>query len=187
MRISTIISTSSSLFLSSTLAHPNPPTATLPSHPNQENAKPVEIQGRHLPEFNQDIFLGIPYADEPPRFGASSLKTSYASSWDNGNHPGEGNGGDRDGNVVINATDYGLDCPAYGSNTEELVSKGLVRIGEDCLRLNIVRPCRRQHGSGDGEPGRESGGQDKRGEELLPVLIWIYGGGWQQGATADPR
>ena len=40
-------------------------------------------------------------------------------------------------------------------------------MGEDCLHLNIVKP--------------------RTDQTHLPVLLWIYGGGWQQGATSDPR
>lgn len=66
-----------------------------------------------------------------------------------------------------NATTYGYSCPAYGSDTTRLVQAGLITLNEDCLNLNIIRPT----------------GAAKN----LPVLVWIYGGGWQQGATADPR
>jgi triacylglycerol lipase len=69
--------------------------------------------------------------------------------------------------VYYNATEYGYDCPAYGSDTTTLVNQGLVHLNEDCLNLNIIRP------KGNGE--------------TLPVMLWVYGGGWQQGATADPR
>jgi len=31
------------------------------------------FHGRYLPEFEQDIFLGIKYAPQPPRFAPSTL------------------------------------------------------------------------------------------------------------------
>lgn len=45
----------------------SPPTATITNG---------TIIGRALPEFNQDIFLGIPYADPPLRFNNSIARTS---------------------------------------------------------------------------------------------------------------
>jgi acetylcholinesterase len=66
-----------------------------------------------------------------------------------------------------NATQYGADCTGYGSDTNKLVEGGWTRMGEDCLHLNIVKPV--------------------TNETNLPILLWIYGGGWQQGATSDPR
>jgi len=47
------------------------------------------------------------------------------------------------------------------------VNRGFTKLGEDCLNLNIVKPVVKA--------------------KLLPVLVWIYGGGWVQGATSDPR
>jgi acetylcholinesterase len=66
-----------------------------------------------------------------------------------------------------NVSQYGLDCYGYGSDTNTLVASNFTSMGEDCLHLNIVKP--------------------KVNEMNLPVLLWIYGGGWQQGATSDPR
>jgi len=68
--------------------------------------------------------------------------------------------------ISTTATQYEYDRPAYGSDTTTLVNKGLIRLDEDCLKLNIIRPG-----------GRKS----------VAVMLWIYGGGRQQGATADPR
>lgn len=70
--------------------------------------------------------------------------------------------------VYYNATQYGYDCPGYGSDTTNLVNMGLIRLNEDCLNLNVIRPR-------------------NVGERELPVMLWIFGGGWSQGATADPR
>lgn len=69
--------------------------------------------------------------------------------------------------LVFNATQYGTDCQGYGSDTNLLVKDGWTNLGEDCLQLNIIKP--------------------RTEVKDLPVLVWIYGGGWQQGATSDPR
>lgn len=67
----------------------------------------------------------------------------------------------------FDASSYGTDCWGFGSDTDKLVAENFTTMGEDCLNLNIIRP------------GNES--------EHLPVLLWIYGGGWFSGATSDPR
>jgi acetylcholinesterase len=104
--------------------------------------------GRYLPQFDQDVFLGIKFAPKPIRFAPAKLISDTP-----GKH--------------YNATQYGLDCTGYGSDTNLLVAQNWTKMGEDCLHLNIVKPSTK--------------------EKNLPVLLWIYGGGWQQGATSDPR
>ncbi|PKX93321.1 putative triacylglycerol lipase (LipA) [Aspergillus novofumigatus IBT 16806] len=145
------------------------PTATVRA--SRSGGSKTVFVGRSLPEFDQELFLGIKYADQPVRFTPSSLKTSYAAN--------DSNSGSYDASetglalpkdtVLYNATQYGYECPGYGSDETKLVSMGLITLNEDCLNLNIIRPTQKP------DP-----------EELLPVMIWIFGGGWQQGATADP-
>ncbi|KFY81758.1 hypothetical protein V500_11118 [Pseudogymnoascus sp. VKM F-4518 (FW-2643)] len=60
------------------------------------------------------------------------------------------------------AVELGLTCSGYGTNN----LLGL-EVGEDCLNLNVVRP---------------SGTKSKA---KLPVLVWIYGGGFRQGSVND--
>ena len=64
-----------------------------------------------------------------------------------------------------NATQYGHACYGYGEDT---FIGGDNYVSEDCLTLNIVRPS--------GYEGQE-----------LPVAAWIYGGGFYEGTTLDPR
>ncbi|KAH5324191.1 hypothetical protein HBI12_086380 [Parastagonospora nodorum] len=106
------------------------------------------FHGRYLPEFEQDIFLGIKYAAQPPRFAPSTpaIDTPHEH---------------------FNVTQYGTDCTGYGLDTNLLIQQRWTKLGEDCLHLNIIKP--------------------KTNETMMPVLLWIYGGGWQQGATSDPR
>jgi acetylcholinesterase len=106
------------------------------------------FHGRHLPEFDQDLFLGIKYAPKPVRFAPATLAQ---------NSPQQHH----------NATRYDTDCHGYGTDTDLLVKQNWSRLGEDCLHLNIIKP--------------------RTNQKNLPVLVWIYGGGWQQGATSDPR
>lgn len=144
------------------------PVATISNKANRDS-KTVFV-GRTLSEFDQDVFLGIKYADEPTRFTPSELKTKYTSNDSNSGPLSLNRVGltSSSGSVFYNATQYGYDCPAYGSDTTKLVNMGLAKLNEDCLNLNIIRP-------------------KTESEELLPVMLWIFGGGWQQGATADPR
>ncbi|KAL1964878.1 hypothetical protein VTN77DRAFT_6231 [Rasamsonia byssochlamydoides] len=71
--------------------------------------------GRYLPGWDQDAFLGIPFAQPPVgplRFRwPQSLNTFWSG--------------------VRNATEYGYSCYQYGSNFS---------LSEDCLTLNVVRP-----------------------------------------------
>jgi len=64
---------------------------------------------------------------------------------------------------VRQATDYGVGCAGIGGDDTGLV------LGEDCLTLNVVRP---------------SGTTSK---SKLPVMVWIYGGGFVDGTTNNPR
>ncbi|KAJ5295121.1 hypothetical protein N7508_009942 [Penicillium antarcticum] len=156
---SLLISTLLFSLISGTTA--NPPTATLYKS---------KFIGRSLPEFNQDLFLGIKYANKPTRFTPTELKTAYASHDSNSGAYDLTKAGASTStkSVYYNATQYGYDCPAYGSDTTTLVNQGLATLNEDCHNLNIIRP-------------------QSSTDELLPVVIWIFGGGWTQGATADPR
>lgn len=111
-------------------------------------SKAGTFHGRYLPQFDQDLYLGIKYAPKPVRFAPAELIEDAPYKH-------------------FNVTQYGLDCTGYGSDTNLLVAANWTKMGEDCLHLNIVKP--------------------KTKETNLPVLLWIYGGGWQQGATSDPR
>jgi carboxylesterase type B len=106
------------------------------------------FHGRYLPEFKQDLYLGIKYAPKPVRFSPATLSKDVPKTH-------------------FNVTQYDLDCTGYGSDTTRLVKEGYTKLGEDCLHLNVVKP--------------------RTNQTDLPVLLWIYGGGWQQGATSDPR
>ncbi|KAJ5632333.1 Triacylglycerol lipase (LipA) [Penicillium lividum] len=144
-----------------------PPTATLTS--GNAHSKAIFV-GRTISELNQDVFLGLKFANEPVRFTPAELKTDYTSKdSDSGAYDLSAAGiKPRAGEIYYNATEYGYDCPGYGSDTTNLVKQGFVRLNENCLNLNVIKP-------------------QSDSDELLPVLLWIFGGGWQQGSTADPR
>ncbi|KAL2064154.1 hypothetical protein VTL71DRAFT_4648 [Oculimacula yallundae] len=81
--------------------------------------------GTHSSTYNQDYFLGIPFAQPPIgdlRFRqAQPLNTTF--------------------NETRNATEYSPQCMGYGSDTWVLGNY----ISEDCLTLNVVRPSNAQN------------------------------------------
>lgn len=104
------------------------------------------VNGRHLPSFDQDLFLGVPFADAPRLANPTPLNKSWDTPFD--------------------ASAYGPTCYGFGSN--QLLPQINASQSEDCLNLNIIRPS------------------GIRPNKPLPVLVWIYGGGYRQGASADP-
>ncbi|KAH8881217.1 carboxylesterase [Thozetella sp. PMI_491] len=104
--------------------------------------------GKYLPEFQQDAFLGMPFA-LPPTSTRRFQRPHYINESFSGTR---------------NATNYGLACPQYSPPNVFGTA-----ISEDCLTINVVRP----HGVG--------------ANDSLPILTWIYGGGFDGGGTSDPR
>lgn len=77
-------------------------------------------EGLHLLEFDQDIFLGIPYAQDTGGANRFRIPQSLDKTW-NGTRP---------------AKAYGPACPDYHLSAEVLHG-----MSEDCLSINIVRPA----------------------------------------------
>ncbi|RPD58748.1 carotenoid ester lipase precursor [Lentinus tigrinus ALCF2SS1-6] len=116
-------------------------------------------------EGGTEKFLGIPYAQPPIgdlRLRLPQLRSSYSGT--------------------INATTYGDQCYQQSSSSSTSVPPqivaGLVSMNavfaanpdvpysEDCLNLNIIRPA------------------NISADAQLPVLFWIYGGGFTKGSNA---
>jgi carboxylesterase type B len=87
-----------------------PPTVTV---------KNGTYAGYHNPSYNEDYFLGIPYAQPPVGDLRFRIPLSLNSSWTG----------------TRNATQYGSECIGYGLDTE---SQGNY-VSEDCLTLNVIR------------------------------------------------
>src|SRR3979490_2680426 len=77
--------------------------------------------GIHSNQYQQDLFLGIPFAQPPVGDLRLRLPSSLNSSWTG----------------VRNATQYSPACFGYGEDTQ--IGAGNY-CSEDCLTLNIVRP-----------------------------------------------
>ncbi|CAH0025589.1 unnamed protein product [Clonostachys rhizophaga] len=91
------------------------------------NAPIVEVSngsyyGKYNSVYNQDIFLGIPYAQPPVKDLRFAPPKSLNTTWSG----------------LRNATEYGYACVGYGEDTED-ASKNFTN--EDCLTLNIARPA----------------------------------------------
>ena len=83
------------------------------------------FQGRYLPEFEQDLYLGVKYAPQPVRFTPAQLAKDTPK-------------------IHYNVTQYGTDCPGYGSDTTLLIRQGWTTLGEDCLTLTLWYPVPRR-------------------------------------------
>ncbi|KAF6834067.1 para-nitrobenzyl esterase [Colletotrichum plurivorum] len=124
------------LLSTASCSSPSPPTA---------HTLNGTYQGRHLPEFSQDLFLGIPFALAPRLRRSLPLNESWTGARD--------------------ATRYTIAC--YATYYDFALDAVGATIGEECLNLNIVRPA------------------GATPESKLPVVVWIYGGGFIGGYGGD--
>ena len=77
------------------------------------------ISGVHSSTYNEDYFLGIPYAQAPINGLRFTNPQSLNSTW----------------NSTYDASEYAPSCVGYGNDQLGYP------ISEDCLYLNVVRPC----------------------------------------------
>ncbi|KAH8982158.1 carotenoid ester lipase precursor [Lactarius hatsudake] len=144
-------------------------TATILATPTTHATCPIVTldKGTFIGTTANDVnkFLGIPFAKPP----VGNLRFRHPRS------PGPYVG-------THNATAYGLSCPQQAialalpnglpQQTLEyfasLFGNGTSTIpdGEDCLTLNVIAPANARPGS------------------KLPVVVWIYGGGFEVGSSA---
>lgn len=112
-----------------------------------------KIIGRKAANLN--IFLGIPYA-EPPLGQYRFRPPRPKSSW----HP-----------AAYRALTYGPECLQSSLYAESDDNRDIT-MSEDCLYLNIWQPARDHTKS-----------SNARNSELLPVMVWIYGGAFLHGSA----
>lgn len=112
--------------------------------------------GLHSEPFDQDFFLGVPFAQAPlndlrwriPQ----SLNTSFSGLRD--------------------ATAYSSNCIGLGADS------WAYPLSEDCLYLNVIRPH---------QPDNYKWKAEDDDEKLLPIAVWIHGGGFYMGGSGDLR
>lgn len=119
-------------------------------------------EGLHLPSFQQDVFLGIPYAQDTGGANRFRPPRSLDESW-SGLRP---------------AKTYGHACPDHLVDVD-----GRFSMSEDCLSVNVVRPA---SFSDDDEDG-DGNGTTRAKKQKLPVMLWIHGGSYQVGTSALPN
>ncbi|KAI9690423.1 MAG: hypothetical protein M1822_009386 [Bathelium mastoideum] len=114
-------------------------------------------------------FYGIPFA-EPP-VGELRWEPAVPKSPING---------------TIDATSFSPSCPQYQSSIPSVYNTDAPQFlisgptSEDCLTLNIWAPFQTSS-----ECETTGHGNEQNQQELLPVLVWIYGGGFNNGGGQE--
>ena len=129
------------------------------------------LVGKHVASYDQDLFLGVPFAQPPVgplRFeNPQSLNSTFGT---------------------FEATEYSDACVGYGVSRLNIPSSPRETsrltpwpkntadwphpLGEDCLTLNVIRPA------------QENNCVRKR-NDLLPVAVFLHGGGWTSDFSAN--
>ncbi|KAJ5764735.1 extracellular lipase [Penicillium odoratum] len=113
------------------------------------------IVGKYVESHDQDLFLGIPFAQPPIGDFRFNAPQSVNETW----------------KTPLNATAYGPHCINYllGLPMDPADLATRYPQNEDCLTINVVRPA----------------GMNPSAH--LPVLTYIFGGGFQEGGSGDAR
>ncbi|PWY92122.1 carboxyesterase [Aspergillus heteromorphus CBS 117.55] len=121
-----------------------PTTTTSSPTASVQNGTYVGVRNAN---YQQDFFLGMPYAQQPVGDLRFTVAQPLNESWD----------GERD------AKEYSHICVGYGTDSIWYPQ------AEACLTLNVIRDSSVTESS------------------ELPVGVWIHGGGFFEGSSADQR
>ena len=124
--------------------------------------------GVHIPGFDQDLFLGVRYAQvRAIPFYKILQSTNIAKKVVRFTKPEPVN---ETWNDIKQVTGYKEHCHGYGiAWTGPNADWSGYPMSEDCLYLNIIRPAGLTNTS------------------ALPVALWIHGGGFAKGGGSDKR
>lgn len=145
------------------------PTAASISHRYQNQGALVVnttsglVRGTYI---NPDLkaFRGIPYPQPP--VGELRFEPPKAI--------------EKPSDTIIDATRYGYVCLQHRYKLPIPLPLNEDQENEDCLTLNVFVPQSKWNSTS----GKNQTTYGKKVEEPLPVLIWIYGGGFAEGYAA---
>ena len=121
------------------------------------------IQGVRSHNMGVDFFGGIPFA-APPVGNRRWAPPQEPPKWSP---------------QILDASEYGTDCyQVVDAIVNPLANPDTM--SEDCLYLNIFTPAGAAAASAASDPSSAS-------TQLLPVMVWLHGGGFQQGGAARPE
>eukprot|EP00536_Pseudo-nitzschia_multiseries_P012506 jgi/Psemu1/68339/estExt_Genemark1.C_4810037 len=124
------------------------------------------VQGVRSHNLGVDFFGGIPFA-APPVGNRRWAPPQEPPKW---------------APQILDASEYGTDCyqivdpilnPLANPDT----------MSEDCLYLNIFTPA----GAAATAASESSSSSSSSSSQLLPVMVWLHGGAFQQGSAARPE
>ncbi|KAL9057261.1 MAG: hypothetical protein Q9162_002465 [Coniocarpon cinnabarinum] len=110
-----------------------------------------------------DSFRGIPFAEPPTGINRLRVPSPLASSF--GTFQATGNPASCPG-LVSQSNNTGLPEEAIGLLADSPLVQAVLGDDEDCLVLNVQRPS------------------NAAPDNPLPVVFWIYGGGFEQGSIS---
>jgi carboxylesterase type B len=141
-----------------------------------------KIQGKR--DHGIDFYGGIPYAAPPVgqlRFAPPEPPPPWSP-------------------VVLDGTHFGADCWQL---MDPVTNPGARRdyMSEDCLSLNVFTPAGHakkvqthgvggllfQHSSSSASSSSDSSSKKIHHDKLLPVMVWLHGGAFQQGGARRPE